>query len=240
MTVAEREKDVKTSIQNIAYYDGIAAEYDAILNRDSANAVIRELVAARFRSLVKKGCILDFGGGTGQDLGWQIKHYYRIIFCEPAAAMRGIARERSIRDYSGSGISFLENNATDFRRWTADFPFGQKTDAVLANFAVLNCIPDLKFFFEQLAHAVKPGGIVLALVLDDQPVKNPLSKLKRWLRSFITGNPANIVIDYNGKRQRVYIHTAGAIKKSSSTHFELKMYERLKGYGFCLIHLVRK
>jgi SAM-dependent methyltransferase len=236
----ERTKDVKTSIQNIAYYDGIASAYDAILNEDSANAVIRALVSSRFTALVKKGCILDFGGGTGQDLTWQIKHYYRIIFCEPAVAMRGIARERSIKDFSGAGIHFLENSETDFRKWKTDFPFRQRVDAVLANFAVLNCIPDLAFFFEKLALVVKPGAVVLALMLDTGQSKTPLAKLKGWLRAFISGRSSSMVIDYNGKRQRVYLHRPIVIKKSSSAHFEFKAFEPLKRSGFCLIHLVRK
>ncbi|MDP9041293.1 MAG: hypothetical protein M3N30_04880, partial [Bacteroidota bacterium] len=52
--------------QNIAYYDGIAADYDAILDRDSSNAIIRAKVADTFSSLVKSGTVLDFGGGTGR------------------------------------------------------------------------------------------------------------------------------------------------------------------------------
>ena len=42
---------------------------------------------------------------------------------------------------------------TDFRNWNAGFPFDQKVNAVLANFAVINCIPDIELLFEKLALA---------------------------------------------------------------------------------------
>ncbi|HWY36712.1 MAG TPA: hypothetical protein VNX68_18855, partial [Nitrosopumilaceae archaeon] len=94
MTERNKEQDVQISRQNISYYDEIAGNYDAILNNDGANKIIREMVAGRFSSLVKGGYVLDFGGGTGRDLAWLIQNNYQIIFCEPSVAMRKIAINR--------------------------------------------------------------------------------------------------------------------------------------------------
>ena len=81
--------------QNIAYYKAIATGYDAILEEDAANAAVRSRVAEVFTSLVRGGCIIDFGGGTGQDSKWLANRRYHVIFCEPSPAMREIAIKRS-------------------------------------------------------------------------------------------------------------------------------------------------
>jgi SAM-dependent methyltransferase len=240
MAGIEKKDGTQTSNQNISYYNGIAAEYDAILNKDAANTGIRAKVANTFTALVKAGSILDFGGGTGQDLGWLLQQHYHIDFCEPSKAMRQVAIERSKNEFPGSGISFFDDNKTDFRNWQAAFPFERKVDAILANFAVINCIPDIGLLFEKLALAIKPGGIVVALVLDSSLRMRLRSNLKGTLRSFFSGDPVSIFIEYNGLRQQVYIHSVKAIKKASANRFELKRFERLQGFGFCLIHLVSK
>src|ERR1700676_5350087 len=172
MSGSKKMNNVQISRQNISYYNEIAADYDAILNKDSSNTIIRNKVAAKFISLVNGGSVLDFGGGTGQDLGWLLQNDYKIIFCEPSAAMRQIAIEWSKGEFPDAGISFFDDNKSDFRSWNAKFPFDQKVNAVLANFAVINCIPDIEFLFEKLALAMDPGGIVIALILDIGLVKS--------------------------------------------------------------------
>jgi SAM-dependent methyltransferase len=228
------------SSQNILYYNLIAPDYDAILNKDAANAMIRQTVASRFIALVKGGSVLDFGGGTGRDLGWLTQNRYRVIFCEPSAAMRQIAMGREKTEFPEAGVTFFDDNQSDFRNWDTLLPFQQKTDAVLANFAVFNCIPDIEFLFEKLALATDPGGIVITLMLDGGILKRLRSNLKGTIKSIFSGAPVSYRIDYNGERQLVYIHSIHAIKKAVKRKFEFCHFERLDGSGFCLIHLVRK
>jgi SAM-dependent methyltransferase len=227
------------SEQNISYYNAIAAGYDAMLSNDTANSIIRSEVAAHFTRLVKEGYVLDFGGGTGQDLGWLLRQRYHILFCEPSFAMRQIALERGMKEFPGADILFMDDTKTDFRNWEEDYPFERKMDAVLANFAVINCIPDIGLLFEKLAKTIKPGGVVLALMLDNSLRKRLRSNLKGTIYSWITGNPVNFFIDYNGSCQLVYIHSVKAIKRALGNKFEFKYLEGLEGFGFCLIHLTR-
>ncbi len=224
------------SRQNISYYNEIAAEYDAILNKDAKNAIVRKQVAERFTAAVLKGSVVDFGGGTGQDIDWLSAHSYKIIFCEPSVAMRKQAAERN----TAAHITFLDDNASDFRQWSAVFPFKQAVDAVLANFAVINCIPDMALFFEKLALVIKPGGTVIALILDNSFRKRFRSDAKATLRSFFSGNPVSITVNYNGSSQLVYIHSRKAIDSATEKYFHMKLFESLQGSGFCLIHLIRK
>src|SRR5450631_255764 len=151
---------------NIFYYDAIAAEYESMLNNDVKNLLIRDTVTQKFLTAVKAGRVLDFGGGTGLDFGWLIKHRYPITFCEPSHGMRRIAVERMKKDCPDAAVFFLNDEQADFRNWTDSFPFGESMDAALANFAVINCIPDIGLLFEKLSLALKPGGQLIALVLD--------------------------------------------------------------------------
>jgi SAM-dependent methyltransferase len=240
MAVDEKIKDAQISRQNISYYDKIASDYDNILNEDGANTIIRSIVSARFTALVKDSCVLDFGGGTGRDLGWLIQTQYQIIFCEPSAAMRQIAIDRGRNELHGADISFFDDERADFRHWTDIFPFDKKVDSVLANFAVINCIPDIKYLFDKMGLAIKPGGVFLALVLDYSILKRLKSNLTGTLISFISGRLMSFFIDFSGKRQQVYIHSTGDIRRAAAEHFEFIHSERLLKFGFCLIHLVRK
>src|SRR5579863_9383048 len=144
MTESETERNVQISKQNISYYNEIAENYDTILNENENNKIIRETVADRFSSLVKAGCVLDFGGGTGRDLGWLIQHPYQVLFCEPSATMREIAIHRVSKEFPDARISFFDDSKSDFRNWNDIFPFERKVDAIIANFAVINCIPDVQ------------------------------------------------------------------------------------------------
>jgi SAM-dependent methyltransferase len=225
---------------NILYYDSIAAEYDEQLNRDERNFFIRDTVTRKFVTVVNGRLVLDFGGGTGRDFGWLLKYQYQIMFCEPSRAMRQIAWERKAAEFRESTIFFFEDEQADFRNWTDTFPFEQKVDAVLANFAVINCIPDIDCLFDKLAMALKQGGQVIALVLDDHLIRRFRSNARGTIISFFSGKPVKLFIDHKNYRQEVYVHSIKSILKNSRAKFDLISHSRLKGYGFRLIHLRKK
>jgi SAM-dependent methyltransferase len=225
---------------NIFYYDAIAAEYEGMLSNDVKNLLIRDTVAKKFLTVVKAGHVLDFGGGTGLDFGWLIKHRYRITFCEPSHAMRRIAIERMQKECPDAAILFFNDEQADFRNWTDSFPFGEAMNAVLANFAVINCIPDIGLLFEKLSLALKPGGQLIALVLDDHFLKRLRSNPRSTIRSIFSRKPVNLIVEHKNQQQKVYIYSVRAIRKASIPQFDLISQSRLKGFGFRLIHLIRK
>jgi SAM-dependent methyltransferase len=226
--------------KNILFYDSIAEEYDGQMSSDEKNKYVRQLVAGKFIEAVKGPVVLDFGGGTGQDLGWLLKNKYRIIFCEPSRAMRHIAQEREKLEFPNSGILFFEEKQSDFKNWTNSFPFEQKVDAVLANFAVLNCIKDIDHLFEKLAIALKPGGHFFALVLDIHILHFIKSHPFNAISSVISGKPVRLLVNHNSHQQEVYVHSVTNIRKACSAAFNLVNQIRLNKYGFRLIHLLRK
>ena len=176
---------MKTGSENILYYNAIANEYNDMLDKNP-DRIVREKVANKFCSIVKEAAVLDFGGGTGLDLEWLADNNHTIFFCEPSIGMR----ETAICNYANllhDNVIFLDDFAADFRQWHLQLPFPVKVDAVLSNFAVLNCIPDIELLFQKLAVVVKPGGNIIALVL----TKN-LKKIK-WNFSQHSLNPLFIM-----------------------------------------------
>jgi SAM-dependent methyltransferase len=238
--MAEIQKNEKQiSRQNISYYDEIAADYDAILNKEASNKIIRKKVSDKFTSLVKGSVVLDFGGGTGEDLGWLLDNNYHVIFCEPSVSMCKIAIEKYKNEFSEAKITFFDNDKTNFRNWNETFPFEHKADAILANFAVINCIPDIGLLFKKLALAIKPGGILFALILDSSFKKRLRANLKETIKSIFSKNKVHYFVEYNGQRQLVYLHSNKDIKLAAAGSFDFNDIEKLTGSGFSLLQLVR-
>ena len=236
---AKRKDDKFINEQNILYYDKIADSYDRILDHESLNDVARKKVESKFTFWVKPGVVLDFGGGTGRDLKWLTEHHYKILFCEPSTGMKEKAIHYNQNVLHNNNITFLEKAKTDFTRWHEKLPFPEKVDAVLSNFAVINCIPQIESLFESLALVLKPGGDLVALILDDK-ARSLITRLRNAIRSFIIKIPRTMHIQYNENQQTVYVYTTKQIKKASKAYFDFRNREPLPGFGFILIHMVRK
>lgn len=224
--------------KNISYYNEIAPEYDTILEKERSNEIVRKTVANSFTRAVNKGWVVDFGGGTGQDLNWLIKNEYKVIFCEPSIGMRKIAMQNASSQFPNSTIVFLDDADTHFTGWAAS-PFEQKVEAALLNFAVLNCIPNIDELFKILSLMIKPGGHIFALILDNSFLtllkKNP----KAVAKNVFFRSPIVSTIQYHNHSQTVYIHTKKELKKAFSPYFKLHDWKLQKGSGFILLHLVK-
>ncbi|MEP6950890.1 MAG: class I SAM-dependent methyltransferase [Ginsengibacter sp.] len=229
---------MKPRSENILYYNAIANEYNEMVDKD-ADRMVREKVANKFCSIVKASVVLDFGGGTGLDLEWLTGNNHTVFFCEPSAGMRERAM-RSHKDLQHNNVIFLDDSATDFRRWHVQPPFPVKVDAVLSNFAVLNCIPDMELLFRNLAVVVKPGGNIIALVLTKNIKEIWKGHFRSILKSFINREPASILVRYKENQQTVYIYSIKEIIKASRKYFNFYSSELLPASGFTLIHLKRK
>ena len=236
----QTENNIQISRQNISYYNEIAAGYNSLLEKDATNKIIRKIVAEKFINTVKPGWVIDFGGGTGQDLPCLTAYNYDIIFCEPAAGMRMIAKHYRTANPGTNTINFLEGDNTDFRNWEEILPFKQKADGVLANFAVFNCIPDIDRLFINLSQVMNPGGHVIALIMNNRLNRMLRQYFRSTIKSLISGKPLTISISYHSEMQTVYIYSGAAIKKAFEKYFTLQSEEILTGDGFKLLHLVKK
>ena len=229
---------LEISKQNISYYNAVADEYNDMLDKEP-DRIIRKRVAHKFCSIIKNGTVLDFGGGTGLDIQWLTSKGFTVFFCEPSSGMR----ERAIADHSNlpkDRITFLDNSSTDFRRWHSQLPFVEKVDAVLSNFAVLNCIPDIELLFKSLALVIKPGGNMIALVLTKSLKKNLRLDFQNMLKSFVHRGRTTLNIWYKKHGQTVYVYSIKEIEKASAKDFIFCGSEVLPSSVFTLIHLKRK
>jgi ubiquinone/menaquinone biosynthesis C-methylase UbiE len=229
---------MKTESENILYYNAIANEYNDMLDKNQ-DKVVRKKVADKFCNVVKGGGVLDFGGGTGLDIQWLTDKGFTVFFCEPSSGMR----ERAIEDHSNLSkgkITFLNTSSTDFRQWHSQLPFVEKVDAVLSNFAVLNCIPHIELLFASLALVIKPGGNMIALVLTKKFKNNLKKNFQNMLKSFIYSGPVTLNIRHKKHGQTVYVYSIKEIKKASAKHFIFCGSEIIPASGFTLIHLKRK
>lgn len=235
-------------VKNISFYNEIAGDYDAIMEKERSNEVVRRAVADKFLATVAPGRVLDFGGGSGADLGWLTDHSYQVIFCEPSTAMKQLAIMRQngkippdqpprvvhrvAPGLPPGHVEFLSGAAVDFTSWNEHMPFSPAADAILANFAVINCIGDIDSLFRSLALVIRPGGALIALVL--RPT------LSHTVKSWAGLAPITLEVRYKDHTQTVVIHTMGAIRKASRAYFAFTSRKSLGGTVFSLIHLTRK
>ena len=224
---------------NISYYNQVAGTYNAIMAEQETNNFVRDFVKTKFCDEVEDGLVLDFGGGTGLDLPW-LTERYGVIFCEPSDGMRERAIRMIEQKLPDSNVNVLESAKADFTSWIKDPPFATQVNAIIANFGVLNYIPDLKLLFENLASVLKPNGHFIMLVLE-------LNLKQRWkwhrrnaLKSLLFRRPFTMYIPFKDQKQMIFVHTPHEIKECCADHFRCCSIESLKEHDFTLIHLVRK
>jgi SAM-dependent methyltransferase len=115
-------------------------------------------VRERFQNMVldllpKAADVLDFGAGTGIDAKDYAARGHQTLY-EPSAAMRDCLTEHCRDEIAQKAII------------TVSSPLACKVQAVTANFAVLNHFSDHRLLFEELSQVVRPGGFVLASMLN--------------------------------------------------------------------------
>ncbi|MBO9565184.1 MAG: methyltransferase domain-containing protein [Niastella sp.] len=226
--------------QNIAYYDEIADQYDTILTQDTSNLLVRQQVKDQLVQAVPAGTILDFGGGTGLDLGWLTDNQYQVIFCEPAASMREKAIQYSKELLHHSNIRFLDDSQTDFIRWRSQLPSFESVDGILANFGVLNAISEIGLLFQHLSLVTKSGGHCFITILD-----RPLKMMWQWHRrntinTLLFNRPFVMYVWHKDYRQTVYVHTSKEIQQAAAPYFKLNSCRPVTGTSFILLHLVKQ
>lgn len=218
-----------------SFYDAIAGQYDAFLTDHDAKA--RKVIAQVFKETVPRGVVLDFGGGTGLDLSWLQEHYSTVLFLEPSPKMREEARKKIT---SLEHVRFVDQE-TDFTAWSGQrLPFPEKTDGVLANFAVLNCIEDIATFFEKVALVTSKQCHVVAAVLD--PHVNHILKKNSVLSALriLVSDTLTIHHQRDGVLHETFVHTLRKLKNAASPYFDMLSSTAIPSSDFVLVIFARK
>lgn len=229
----KRLKVKKESINS--FYDSIADQYENQLTDLDGEARIE--IAGIFTNLVRDAVVLDFGGGTGLDLTWELKTQREIIFIEPSLGMRNIARQKFEQDRQ---IRFVDKGLNVMEWSDGQLPVAEKVDGVLANFAVLNCIDDISFFFEKIKLVCQENARLVVTIIDPRlpaMVKNYslLSAFRLSLRGKLT-----ILNKSNEVYHETFLHSIGAIRRAAKRHFKIQSIHEIRSANFVAVCLQKK
>ena len=219
-----------------SFYNKIAGNYDSLMD---VGALIRKKVSDYFLDHVSAKTVLDFGGGTGQDLYWLAENFDCVLFLEPAHEMKKKALEKQIVDNLGDNITFIGEKDCDYRTWTDSQIESLKTDAILSNFCVINSIPQLQLLFEQLHRCLIENGDLIFVVLDGRPSQMMRKYFRPWVKSFLNVDPPHFLPTTSDADHKTYIHSLRMIRNISSSKFRFIQFMTLEN-DLILIHLKSK
>jgi ubiquinone/menaquinone biosynthesis C-methylase UbiE len=134
-------------------FDGIALEYDRLTD----NLLVRWLrdrIQARCLNLFPPGsCILEIGGGTGEDAIFLAQQGVHVTLTDASPVMIAVA-QRKIADLGLTDritCRVLDLNET----WKLPI-----FDGAISNFGAFNCIADRRDALRKVAEVVRPGGSI--------------------------------------------------------------------------------
>jgi hypothetical protein len=147
--------------------------------------------------------------------------------------MRTLAKREAIAQLSKP--DFVEQNI-DFHNWRkTDLPFQEKMNGVLANFAVFNCVEDIKILFAKLSLICAANCKVVATVIDTSPAK----LLESYSFAVAAKSLLNMrLITQNTFRettQQTFLHTKAKYKFASRKYFKMISYIPVAGSHFAII-----
>ncbi|MBI4546092.1 MAG: methyltransferase domain-containing protein [Gemmatimonadetes bacterium] len=155
-------------------FDAVAAQYDA---RFTDRPLPRRLRAAVWEIL--DGCfragdrVLDLGCGTGEDAVYLAQRGVRVTATDGSPRMLVVAAQKAAVAGLGDQVSFTQLDIGDVAAAGASLPeplagggaAGLEYDGVVADFGVLNCLPDRRPLAQALARVVRPGGRLVLVVM---------------------------------------------------------------------------
>lgn len=167
------------AVQDVQPFDAVAAEYDSHFTHHQLGRWLREAVHRHLADLVQPGAhVLELGCGTGEDALWLARHGAHVTATDASAAMLKIAARKTAAAGLSEQITFAQVDLLGNGEWgigsaesspKPPIPYPllptPQYDAVLANFGVLNCLPDRRALASTLARWVRPGGRMALVVM---------------------------------------------------------------------------
>jgi SAM-dependent methyltransferase len=165
-----------------AYYDHIAPSYDAQVDGDAHNRVMRDAFRTRVSTLGRMGgTILDFGCGTGMDAAWYAARGHRVVAYDVSSGMVDALRARCPDDVAHGRIVPVAGTLGDLEPVIARHG---PAAVVAANFAVLNHFADLGPILRFLASHLRADGVIVASLLN--PVREGDMRQVWWWKGLLT------------------------------------------------------
>lgn len=147
--------------QSRAFYDGIAHDYDRLLNTPRARGMRACFWQRAEGLLLPRAQILDFGAGSGIDAEHFAGLGHSITAYDVSAGMLGVLERRCAAEIAvGAVVPILGPSAEAFRALAARAPY----DAILCNFAVFSALPRLGETLRLFGALLRPSGLALICV----------------------------------------------------------------------------
>jgi SAM-dependent methyltransferase len=205
----------ETEIRSRAYYDGIAAGYDAMLDRPG-NRAMRECFWQHVeRAVPPRSHLLDFGAGSGLDTEHFVQAGHRVTAYDLSDGMIGVLRHRCAAQIAAGTVAPMAGTLEQVRSaLAARAPF----DAIVANFAVFSTISRLAPVFRLFGELVAPGGTVLISM--QNPWYGPDMRTREFWRALL-GAPFTGVMRYrSAELKHSFRYTPGQVRRAARPEFE--------------------
>jgi SAM-dependent methyltransferase len=194
------------------YYDRIAERYDDQVDGEALNRTTRDAFRPRVSELAGDGgTILDFGCGTGTDAAWYADRGHRVLAYDISAGMVDRLCSRFPEHVGRRRIIPIAGGLRDL-----EFALeSRRVDVVASNFAVLNHFDDLDGPFRMLASALRPGGSLVASVLN--PFQRDDVRRLWWWRGLVESLRTG-AIPFRGE-VTTYRHFVRTIRRMAHPYF---------------------
>jgi SAM-dependent methyltransferase len=145
-------------------FDAAARSYDREFSQTALGRRLRDCVWRELEPVITPGDrFLELGCGTGEDTVWLARRGVRVRATDASAEMLEVTREKVA---AAEVDDLVETDRLDVARLAEDGGGSADLyDGVLSNFGVLNCIGDRLGVARALASMVRPGGVVVTVIM---------------------------------------------------------------------------
>jgi SAM-dependent methyltransferase len=149
-------------------FDRVAPRYDASFTDQQLGRWLRDVVWRELDLAFAPGdSVLDLGCGTGADARHLAERGVQVIATDASTGMLDVARQKAESAGLTGRIAFDHLDLRD--AGVKDLPAALADSVPLAgaysDFGPLNCLPERRALASSLAHAIRPGGIFIAVVM---------------------------------------------------------------------------
>jgi ubiquinone/menaquinone biosynthesis C-methylase UbiE len=210
-------------------FTGQSAIFDQLYATNGIVAYKRERVRQFLLKYLRPGSrILELNAGTGDDAIFLAKQGHHVHATDISTGMQARLKEKVLSQGMNAFVSQELCSFTSLERLTDKGPF----DCIFSNFAGLNCTGDLQKVLASFDFLLKPGGIVVLVVLSRFCLWETLlmfrGKFKTASRRFFSSGGRTAKID--GAFFTCWYYSPGFIRRALKKEFELKELE-----GLCTI-----
>lgn len=218
----------KQLVSSTQYYDQISEDYDSIMDHKRVE-IVRSFIKNYCLNFIKKGIVLDFGAGTGEDTNWHLELYEKVIFYEPSSEMASVAKDK---------IDPSKNYLVDFivgdHATLDNIGKYNNIDLVFSNFAVFNSIENPLESFNVFRKILNPDGNLIIVLYERRAI---MHTLKRILSGAKQTTHTSEIKTSAGSKMKVYFHQRRYLLAQAETAgYILVMDKYFKNGAFRMYH----